>query len=80
MDFFSTQFKDLTESDSKDADCYYRLGFLYHYGYGIREIQSRAIECYSIAAEESHMSAQYNLKCLYQENTNIKFNYRHAFK
>jgi TPR repeat protein len=80
MDFFSVQFKDLTESDSKDADSYYKLGFLYHHGYGIREIHSRAIECYTLAGEKGHIHAQYNMACLYQENTDIKFNYRHALK
>jgi TPR repeat protein len=78
MEFFSAQFKDLTESNDKGADTLYRLGFLYHHGCGVRKIHSRGIECYTFAAEKGHIHAQYNLACLYQENTDI--NYRHAFK
>ncbi|KAI8883478.1 HCP-like protein, partial [Backusella circina FSU 941] len=80
MDFFSKQFKFLTESQDKDTNDQYKLGFLYHHGYGVREIVKQAIEWYSQAAEMGHTNAQYNLGCLYQENTDIKFNYRHAFK
>ncbi|KAI8882326.1 HCP-like protein [Backusella circina FSU 941] len=76
--YFSDQFRDCQKQNTVEAQL--TLGFLYQHGYGIRKITSRAIEFYTLAANEGNTDAQYNLASIYHTHYDMKWNYREAFK
>ncbi|KAI8881116.1 HCP-like protein [Backusella circina FSU 941] len=78
IEYCTKLFNDCRKQNTTDA--HVTLGFLYQHGYGIRKITSRAIEFYTLAAEEGSTDAQYNLGSIYHAHHNMKWNYREAFK
>ncbi|KAI8875574.1 HCP-like protein [Backusella circina FSU 941] len=75
---FKRLLNDCRKQKTKEAHLI--LGFLYQHGYGIRKITARAIEFYTLAAEEGSVDAKYNLARIYHTHHNMKWNYREAFK
>ncbi|KAI8888271.1 HCP-like protein, partial [Backusella circina FSU 941] len=72
------QIRDEMQQDKINA--YSTLGFLYQHGYGIRQITSRAIEFYTLAANQGNTDAAFNLGFIYHQHYSWKWNYREAFK
>jgi TPR repeat protein len=70
----------IKEENQDKTDAYSTLGFLYQHGYGIRKIASRAVEFYTLDAEQGSVDAAYNLGYIYHQHYHWKWNYREAFK
>lgn len=52
-------------AEQGDPNAQYKLAWMYDFGNGISENNSKAVIWYRLAAEQGHVSAQYNLGVMY---------------
>jgi TPR repeat protein len=78
-DYFKNFFQAHNNNGEQNEQSCQMMGFLYHYGYGVRKNYHRAMEWYEKAAEKGLRNAQRNLGILYQKSLTLQNKYEAGF-
>ena len=72
------EWKPLAEKGMVDAQ--FNIGWMYHYGKGVKRNYKTAVKWYQLAAEQGHAVSQHRLALMYQNGIGITRDYKAAVK